>query len=223
MRETLQHRRNQEGRFVVSLPMRTEILQKIEDSKTIAIKYFNNLEKKFQRRPQLRVEYERFMREYLQLQYIREIKEDDATWNVQPQYYMSHHCIIKESNKMTKLRVVFNASSKRNAGISLNDALMVGPVLQQDLFSILLRFQSFKYAMTVDIVKMYRQILVEEEQTPLQRIVWRDKPTEKLKTYELLTLTYGTASYSATKVIQHLSTLEENQFPIGAKIARRDF
>jgi len=79
--------------------------------------------------------------------------------------------------------------------------------------------------MISDVAKMYRQILVDEYQTPLQRIVWRNNPTEDIKTYELLTLTYGTApaSFLATKVIHQLAELEESRFPIGAMIARRDF
>jgi len=102
---------------------------------------------------------------------------------------------------------------------------MVGPVLQQDLFLILLRFRSFEYALTADIAKMYRQVLLDETQIPLQRILWRDQATDDIKTYELVTLTYGTASASflATKVIQRLADLEENEFPIGSSIARRDF
>lgn len=111
------------------------------------------------------------------------------------------------------------------SGFSLNDVLRVGPVLQQDLFSSLFRFRRFKYVLTADIVKMYRQILIADEQTPLQRIMWRDEPTEKIKTYELVTLTYGTApaSFIATKTIHQLAELEENQFPKGAIIARKDF
>ncbi|XP_067205357.1 uncharacterized protein [Linepithema humile] len=70
---------------------------------------------------------------------------------------------------------------------------------------------------------MYRQVLINEAQIPLQRILWRDQQTEDIKTYELLTLTYGTASFLATKVIHQLADLEENRYPVGAKIARRDF
>lgn len=67
--------------------------------------------------------------------------------------------------------------------------------------------------------------LLDEAQIPLQHIVWREQPTDDIKTYELVTLTYGTASASflATKVIQQLADLEEDQFPKGAMITRRDF
>lgn len=80
------------------------------------------------------------MYEYLELKHMKEIRKDSSEWDIQPQYYLPHHCVIKESSATTKLRVVFDASSKTTEGVSLNDILMVGPVLQQDLFSILLRF-----------------------------------------------------------------------------------
>lgn len=124
------------------------------------------------------------------------------------QYYLPHHCVIKETST-TRLRVVFDASSQTTSGISLNDALLTGPVLQQELFCILLRFRSFEYAMTADIAKMYRQVLLNRAQIPLQRILWRNQATEEIKTYELVTLTYGTApaSFLVTKVIHQLAKM----------------
>ncbi|XP_018368526.1 PREDICTED: uncharacterized protein LOC108764680 [Trachymyrmex cornetzi] len=217
------YQRNKEGRFIVRLPVKEEQLQKIGDSQESALRRFNNLEKKFSKQPQLKQAYVEFMQEYLQLGHMREVQTEEA--DVQPQYYLAHHCVLKESSTTTRLRVVFDASSKSSSGVSLNDALMVGPVVQQDLFAILLRFRSFKYVVTSDISKMYRQIFVHPEQTSLQRIIWRDNPEKAIKKYELLTLTYGTApaSFLATKSIQQLANLEEKQWPVGAAVARRDF
>ncbi|XP_011169784.3 uncharacterized protein LOC105202802 [Solenopsis invicta] len=219
------YKRDESGRFIVSLPTREEQLSKIGDSRDLAIQRLKKLEKRFERQPTLKKKYSKFLQEYLDLQHMREIRQDNVKWMVRPQYYLPHHCVIKESSITTKLRVVFDASAKGSNGISLNDALMSGPVVQQDLFSILLRFRSFKYVMTSDIAKMYRQIRLDENQVPLQRIVWRENPTEEIKTYELLTLTYGTApaSFLATKVIQQLADIEEEQFPKGAAIASWDF
>jgi len=80
--------------------------------------------------------------------------------------------------------------------VSLNDALLVGPTVQQDLISILMCFRLFTYVITVDIIKMYRQILVHPSQTRLQRILWRDDLSANVDMYELTTVTYGTASAS---------------------------
>ncbi|XP_071648480.1 uncharacterized protein [Temnothorax longispinosus] len=219
------YKRNEEGRFVVSLPTKKEQLRKLGDSRYLAIQQLKNLKRKFARQPQLKEDYMKFMRKYLNLGHMREVPENSARWNIQPQYYMPHHCVIKESSATTKLRVVFNASSKTTTGILLNDALMAGPVLQQDLFSILLRFRIFRFVMTAYIAKMYKQVLVEEDQVALQRIVWREEIIEAIKTYEMLTVTYGTipASFSVTKSMKQLAKLEADQFPIGALIALRDF
>lgn len=56
-------------------------------------------------------------------------------------YYMPHHPVFKESTT-TKLRVVFNASQKTDNGKSLNEQLACGGKLQDDLFSLLLRWRT---------------------------------------------------------------------------------
>ncbi|XP_039304174.1 uncharacterized protein LOC105205337 [Solenopsis invicta] len=102
---------------------------------------------------------------------------------------------------------------------------MVGPTIQDDLFSILTRFRSFKYALTADVIKMYRQVLIDPAQTPLQRIFWRDSQDKPIRTYELLTVTYGTAS-AAFLAIRSLRKLAEDnsvKYPIGSRTVLNDF
>jgi hypothetical protein len=60
------------------------------------------------------------------------------------EYYLPHHVVVKESSSTTKVRVVFDGPAKTTTGISLNDILMVGPTVQQDLFSIVMRFRTHK-------------------------------------------------------------------------------
>ena len=49
-------------------------------------------------------------------------------------FYLPHHCVFKEDSTTTKLRVVFDGSAKTTKGVSINDALMVGPVVQDYFF-----------------------------------------------------------------------------------------
>ncbi|XP_018376617.1 PREDICTED: uncharacterized protein LOC108769887 [Trachymyrmex cornetzi] len=72
---------------------------------------------------------------------------------------------------------------------------------------------------------MYRQVLVDPSQTHLQSILWWEDPTEEAKTYELLTLTYGTssASYLATRCLVYLTDQLSSKYPVGAKHVARDF
>lgn len=128
---------------------------------------------------------------------MQEILESSAKLDVQSQYYLPHHCVLRESSTTTKIRVVFDASNKLTSGVSLNDALVKGAVLQEDLFSILTSFRNFRYVITSDIEKMYRQVLIDENQTLLQRIVWRND--------------------------HKLAELKKSQFPVGATITQKNF
>ena len=60
-----------------------------------------------------------------------------------------------------------------SSGFSLNDALLVGPVVQDPLFDLLLRFRMHRVALVADIETMYLQVKVHADQTLLQRILWR--------------------------------------------------
>ncbi|KAF2887346.1 hypothetical protein ILUMI_18827, partial [Ignelater luminosus] len=80
-------------------------------------------------------------------------------------YYLPHHSVYKASNTTTKLRVVFDVSCKTPNQLSLNDNLMTGPTIQQDIFSISIQFRLVQYVVNADINKMYRQITVDEHDT----------------------------------------------------------
>ncbi|KAH8295533.1 hypothetical protein KR054_004350, partial [Drosophila jambulina] len=54
-------------------------------------------------------------------------------------YFIPHHCVLKPESSTTKLRVVFDASCKTTSKKLLNDMLYAGPIVQSELFAILLR------------------------------------------------------------------------------------
>lgn len=135
------HRENNE-RYVVCLPFR-EASQHLGESRTIALKCLASLE--LNAKATLRTEYIRVMEEYLKLGHMSvvETPNDDG-------FYMPHHAIIKESSNITKLRVVFDASAETNKDISLNDVLMIGPMIQDELFSHLIRFWTYKFVINAN-------------------------------------------------------------------------
>nr|CAH7723309.1 unnamed protein product [Callosobruchus chinensis] len=65
---------------------------------------------------------------------------------------------------------------------------MAGPTIQQELLNILLRFRQHKYVVAADIAKMYRQALVQPNERPLQRILWRKNPVDELEVWQLNTM-----------------------------------
>ncbi|GJQ85299.1 hypothetical protein Trydic_g5197 [Trypoxylus dichotomus] len=145
--------------------------------------------------------------------------------NTKPCYYLPHHGVFKESSLTTKLRVVFDASAPSSSGFSLNDIQLVGPTIQDDLFSILIRFRQHTYVVSADIAKMYRQVLIDPKYRCLQRILWRSDPSKPLHIYQLNTVTYGTASapYLAVKCLKQLSIEHMDNFPRAANAIVHDF
>lgn len=72
---------------------------------------------------------------------------------------------------------------------------------------------------------MYRQIRIHPEDTKFQKILWRDHREGLIKTYELNTVTYGTApaSFLAIRTLQQLAIQERQNFSLASKIVLEDF
>jgi len=183
---------NSQDRYTVKLPVREQMLNNIGDSRETALKRLRSIERHFKRDPTLKIQYAAFLDEYLSLRHMRCLELPIAEEPMS--FYLPHHCVFKTVKQTLKIRIVFDASYRSSSGISLNDAFLVGSTVQQDLISTLMRFHFFTYVITADIIKMYRQILMHPSQTRLQRILWRNDPSANVDTYELTTVTYGTAS-----------------------------
>ncbi|XP_071052883.1 uncharacterized protein [Onthophagus taurus] len=194
-------KRAEDGRFIVSLPLK-ESLDRLGESYKTAENRLMGIERKCKRNREFGERYHAFMREYLELGHMKKVVD------TREGYYIPHHGVLNENSATTKLRVVFDASCPTSTGYSLNDCQVVGPILQPDLFSALIRFRKYAYVVTADIQKMYRACLINPEQTKFQRILWRDSEDSPVDTYELLTITYGTssASYLATRCLKQLSS-----------------
>ncbi|XP_027839404.2 uncharacterized protein LOC114121329 [Aphis gossypii] len=225
--ETVQHFeetaiRKADGRFVLRLPVKPEVSQ-LGNSISMATSRFISVERKLSRDEHLRTEYVKFMTQYLETGHMEEVIENKIPTS--RQFYLPHHAIVKTSSLTTRVRVVFDASAKSSSGISLNDVLMCGPSIQEELFSILCRFRSHQFVITADVEKMFRQVEVAEEDRNLQRIVWRATPSEVLRTYRLTRVAYGTtsASFMTTKCLSVLAEEFNSQFPEAAKAVQTDF
>ena len=138
---------------------------------------------------------------------------------------MPHHPIIKKSSLTTKLRTVFDTLTNTSNDISLHESLMVGPMIQEDLLSILLRFRSHIYAVIADMAKMYRQISLHPNNRIFQKILWHMNPKKPIKTYKLHTVTHGVSSSSflATRTLKQLADDGADAYPQASIILKEDF
>ena len=79
-------------------------------------------------------------------------------------HYLPHHAIIRTDKQTTKLRIVYDALARDN-GPSLNDCLFSGLKFDQnilDILDILLRFRTYKIALTADIEKAFLMVSILE-------------------------------------------------------------
>lgn len=81
------------------------------------------------------------------------------------------------------------------------------------------------FVVSGDITKMYRQILVTDDQRSLQRVVWCSDATQPIKVFDLNTVTYGmaAASYLAIRCLHQLAFDFEKDLPEISKIIFNDF
>lgn len=120
---------------------------------------------------------------------------------------------------------MFDGSAKTSSNLSLNDVLLKGPVIQDTLLHLLLRFRLHPIAITGDIEKMYLQVKVHPDNTSLQRILWRSDPSQPLETLELQRVTFGLtpSSFLATRVLHQLAQDEGDNFPVAKEALLKEF
>ena len=111
-------------------------------------------------------------------------------------FYLPMHPVVKESSSTTKIHAVFDVSAKTTSGISLKDQLMVGPTVHSSLVDVLLRFRLNRIALTADVSKMYRAIVLPPEDRDYHRFLWRNNMDEGLKDYWMTRVTFGVSSSS---------------------------
>ncbi|XP_039763051.1 uncharacterized protein LOC120635903 [Pararge aegeria] len=209
--------RLESGRFCVRLPLK-DSPSVLGDSFSQAKKRFLNLERRFRKQPHLKQAYAAFINEYIDLGHCSEL----SSFTPRSGYFLCHHPIFKISES-TSLRVVFDGTAPSSSGISINSLQLIGPNIQDTLFAIILRFRFYKYVLTGDIEKMFRQILINEHDRNLQLILWRDDESQPLRALRLNTVTYGfaSASFLSTRCLYQLG--EECPDEIIKTIIQRDF
>lgn len=130
------------------------------------------------------------------------------------------------SKKPDKLCVVFDCSAKYR-GTSLNEHLLSGPDLLNNLNGVLLQFRQHHVALMCDIEKMFHQFYVyEADRDYLRFLWWKDgnfnaEPQE----FRMKVHLFGAASSPgcANYGLKQLATDNESEFPLGSQFIMKDF
>ncbi|XP_072140825.1 uncharacterized protein [Dermacentor andersoni] len=212
------------GRYQVALPWK-ENASDLTDNKSIASHRLHSLTAKLLRHEETVLDYDQAIRNYLQAGHAEEANELGES-PLGPIYYMPHRGVVRPGSETTKLRVVFDASSKAAGKLSLNDVLFAGPNLNPNLADILIRFRVHNVAIMSDIEKAFLQIELAESARDAVRFLWYQSTPGQgdalppIKEYRMTRVPFGVTCSPfllAATLSHHLKTVQE-KFPRTAKI-----
>ena len=211
------------GHFSVKLP-KISNPPELGTSRPTAVRRYMQNEHSLRRKGSLS-QFETVLCKYLVLDHAELVRPAEVIHPTTQAYYLPTHGVVKESSTSTKLRAVFDASAKSSSGNSLNDQLLSGPNLYPLLTSILHKFRTYPVAMSSDISKMFREILLDASERDLHRFLVHLENGKLIDDCRMKRLTFGVkcSPYLASQVLRQLADLKENGFPLAANVIRTSF
>ena len=120
--------------------------------------------------------------------------------------------------------MVFDASAKTNTGFALNDLLIPGPFLYPSLPAVLNKFRRHRIRMSADISKMFREVVLNQEERGLHHFFMRSE-IEDLEEWRMKRLTFGVTSspFLATRLLRQVAEDYQQNFTITAESIITEF
>ena len=211
----------EQSRYEVTLP-KSSILSDLGASRPQAMSRFLSNDRSLIRR-NIRDKFQDVMKQYFILGHAEPVPKSELC--LKPHFYMPMHAVFKDSSTTTKLRVVFDGSAITTSGISLNQALLVGPTIQPTLSNLLIRFRTYPVALNADISKMYREVQLSPEDKDLHRFLWRDDIQDPVTDYRMTRVTFGVSAspYLAVKTLQQAAADHGEEYPRASHHIRQSF
>ena len=173
LQETVKHVGD---RYQVGLLWKTPDIE-FPDNRAMAERRLCSTEKVLKLDTALAEKYKEIIDGYVAKGYARKLTPDESAIPTKKQWFLPYHAGLNP-NKPGKVRMFMDAKAKYN-NVSLNDKLLVGPELLNNLCGVLLRFREERVALLANIESMFNQCqITEEDQQPL-RFLWRNLETKQ--------------------------------------------
>ena len=177
------------GRFMVGIPWRGGVREpNVVSNRQMAEHRLQSLLRSLDRRPGMRLRYSKVLQDYLDKAYIRKLTSEEVDRCGTGQWYLPHFAVIREDKATTKVRVVFDAAAKFN-NVAINDLMLPGPKLQNNLVKILLQFCVEPVVLIADISEMFLQVSLADSDRKYHRFVWESD--DRVDVYEFTRLAFG--------------------------------
>ena len=205
-----------DGHYQLPLPFKSDKVY-LPCNKKQAEKRLSSVKKKMEKSDFYRTEYINSIKALLDQGYAR--KCDPSSKVIEGKtWYLPHHGVYQEIKK--KIRMVFDCSATYQ-GHSLNNELLQGPDLTNQLVGVLLRFRMHNVPIMADIEAMFHQVRIPEEQRSFLRFLWwEDGDTNKEPTeYEMCIHIFGAISSPSCANYALKRTAEDNRERLGDVVA----
>ncbi|XP_063827161.1 uncharacterized protein LOC135076671 [Ostrinia nubilalis] len=173
-----------DGRWHVGLPWNDPNCT-MPDTYHSALKRLEGVERKMKKDTGYAQRYTERIDHLLDNDFARELEDSQRT---QRTWHLPHFGVDNPNKR--KMRLVFDAANVVD-GLCLNDYLLKGPDLLTSLFGIMLRFRENQVAVTGDIQDMFLRIKILSRDQNAFRFLWRDNPTDNVRTYAMTSLLFG--------------------------------
>ncbi|XP_011404369.1 PREDICTED: uncharacterized protein LOC100631573 [Amphimedon queenslandica] len=147
-------------RYEVTLPWREDV-SSIPDNYQLSLKRLNGLLRRLRKNPTLLEKHNKAIVTQLDSGIV-EVVENPTRTDIERVHNLPHHCVVRGDKETTKLRIVYDAST-RSTGPSLNECLYVEPKFNQIIMELLVKFRVHKCAFIADIEKAFLMISVGKQ------------------------------------------------------------
>ena len=215
------------GRYEVKLPFK-ECHEVLPDNFALSRSRLNSLMGRLKSQPEVLKQYDQVIQEQLDQGVVEPVSTTQAsTQTVGKTHYLPHHEVIRTDKETTKLRIVYDASSRAQPHLpSLNDCLYAGPPMTPLILDILFRFRVYKIALMGDVEKAFLNISVHPAFRDYLRFLWvKDIDSERpeICVYRFARVVFGVASspflLNAT-IHHHITNLKELDGQLASKILK---
>ena len=142
-----------------------------------------SLERRLNKKPGLENSFAQTVTRDLDESYVVKVdKKDCFEFDCPRERYLTQHMVF-HPHKLAKIRRVLIGAAKFH-GYSLNNALLTGPDLLQNLIHILIRFRQYQYAVSANIDGRFLQVGVIPQDQASLRFLWREDLAEEIAVYQ---------------------------------------
>ena len=212
-------RKTEHGHCEMPLPFKERPL--LPDNSSMAMTRLEHLKRKFLKDSKYKEDYIKFMNEVFSR---RDAEEAPVlAQNDRVKWYTPHHGVYHP--KKNKIRVVFDCSA-RFKGTSLNDHLLSGPDLTNNLTGVLCRFRRYLYAITCDMEMFHQFVVIETDRDYLRFLWWPNGDTkQEPKEYRMKVHLFGATSSPgcASYGFKYIANEEKEAYPSATRFIIHDF